>query len=66
MADQNQELEPYIPDPKELQRAYWIIAGIIFLAALFIGATIETVVRHGNPLDILFKTSGGGAAPGGH
>lgn len=63
MADQYIDAEPYIPDPKELKKAYYIIIGIILTSALFIGATIETVVRHGNPFDILIKKSDAATAP---
>ena len=66
MADQQNkpQFEPYVPDPAELRRAYWILFGIFILAALFIYAEIDTVMRHGNPFDIIMKASGGGA--GGH
>lgn|GEM_PF-5063939 len=64
MADtNNHEIEPYIPDPAEIKRAYWILAFILMWVVVFTFALVETVMRHGNPFDVI---GGGGAAPSGH
>ena len=64
MADTtNTELQPYEPDPAEVKKAYWILGGIFVLIAVFMYALIETVMRHGNPLEVLGIVQGGG---GGH
>lgn len=65
MADSpNSQMEPYVPDPAEIKRAYWILAFILFWVVLFMYALIETVMRHGNPFDIIL--GGGGSGGGGH
>ena len=64
MADQqtNPQYEPYVPDPAELRKAYWIIFGIFLLAGTFIYAEIDTVYRHGNPFEVIMKASQAGPA----
>lgn len=64
MADQTTDLQPYEPDPAEIRKAYWILGLIIFTTALFVFALIETILRHGNPLDVIGMAPSGGG--GGH
>ena len=47
--------ETYVPDPYELRRAYWILGGLLALTALFVFATVETVLRHGNPFAVFMQ-----------
>ncbi|MEO7994779.1 MAG: hypothetical protein ABI743_10315 [bacterium] len=59
-----QDPNDYVPDPAEIKKAYAILAFIAGWVAVFIYGLIDTIIRHGNPIDIILHKSGGGG--GGH